>query len=319
MYPQDRVPARAIVLSLKPDASRIWLNADGEVRHEFSDAPIGTSRAARQRRHHIGSFERFPDGTLVWSKNGVCHRDGGPAVIWSNGDREWWRNGLRHRSHGPAMQAADGRLQVWLRNGLHHREVGPAILYPDGSEEWFHNGLRHRQDGPAINYRGERMEWYRHGTLHREDGPAILWRDGREEWCLNGRPHLEFGPTSARPGTKMADGTIYAGASPSDGKALYTMPEDAPLVGGLQAAQQHASSLDAHGHKDWRVPTKAELNLLFDNRAAIGAFNITGSLPDGWYWSSTSAAESFAWGRCFSDGFEMSFAVFSSLSVRLVR
>lgn len=388
MSPQDQTPFRAIVLSLKPDASRIWLNADGDFRHELNDPPIGTSKPARQRRGSASSFERFPDGTLVWSKNGICHRHGGPAVIWSNGDREWWRDGLHHRSNGPAIEAADGSLQVWYRNGLHHREEGPAILYPDGSEEWFHHGLRHRDqrrlpgvvDGPAVNYPGELMQWYSHGVLHREDGPAVLWSDGRQEWFLNGRPHMELGPTSERPGRRMPDdgllipapaggpneppigavmpddprrgmrgegtieprmravdareqssagerrigghmpdGTIYAGLSPSNGKPLYTTPADAPLVGALQAAQSYASHLDAHGHADWRLPTKAELNLLFRNCAAIGAFNITGSLPDGWYWSSTHADDSFAWGRRFSDGFEMSFAVFSSLSVRLVR
>ena len=62
MYPQDRVPARVIVHSLKADASRIWLNADGDFRHEPSDAPIGTSKPARQRRGNTGSFDRSPDG-----------------------------------------------------------------------------------------------------------------------------------------------------------------------------------------------------------------------------------------------------------------
>ena len=35
------------------------------------------------------------------------------------------------------------------------------------------------------------------------------------------------------------------------------------------------------------MPTKEELNVLFNNRAEIGGFNETGSDPAGWYWSSS--------------------------------
>jgi hypothetical protein len=33
------------------------------------------------------------------------------------------------------------------------------------------------------------------------------------------------------------------------------------------------------------MPTKSELNVLFNNRAAIGGFDLSGSEPSGWYWS----------------------------------
>jgi hypothetical protein len=41
--------------------------------------------------------------------------------------------------------------------------------------------------------------------------------------------------------------------------------------------------LDAH---DWRVPTKIEMSLLFNNRASVGGFDESGSDRVGWYCSS---------------------------------
>lgn len=38
---------------------------------------------------------------------------------------------------------------------------------------------------------------------------------------------------------------------------------------------------------DWYLPAENELNVLYTNRVAIGGFTTDGSLPDGWYWSST--------------------------------
>ncbi len=101
----------------------------------------------------------------------------------------------------------------------------------------------------------------------------------------------------------MPDGTIFAGISPHTGAPMYTTPEDAPMTMKWNQAMDYAAGLDAHGRKDWRVPTKAELNVLFNNRVAIDGFNETGSDPAGWYWSSTEYNFNFdAWHQRFSDG-----------------
>ena len=73
----------------------------------------------------------------------------------------------------------------------------------------------------------------------------------------------------------MPDGTVLAGISPDTNKPMYATPADASLTMTFNEAQEYAAKLDAHGHKDWRVPTKAELNVLFNNRAAIGGFNVS--------------------------------------------
>ena len=124
---------------------------------------------------------------------------------------------------------------------------------------------------------------------------------------------------SPAPGDKMPDGTIYAGFSPDTGRAMFATPADAPLTMTFNAAQEYAANLDAHGHKDWQVPTKAELNVLFNNRAAIGGFDLNGSFPAGWYWSASPDNGCLAWSQRFGDGYPLNYAQDGHSSVRCVR
>jgi len=128
---------------------------------------------------------------------------------------------------------------------------------------------------------------------------------------------------SAKPGPKvgdrMTDGTVYAGTSPDTGKAMYATPGDAPLTCTFNQARNYAAELDAHDHNDWRVPTKDELNVMFQNLAAIGGFNETGSPPGGWYWSSSEVTYFDAWGQRFSDGDQSNDGKNVVSSLRLVR
>lgn len=120
-------------------------------------------------------------------------------------------------------------------------------------------------------------------------------------------------------GTEMPDGTKYVGLSPDTGKPMYVTPADAPLTMKLQEAMDHAAKLDAHGRQDWRLPSKSELNVLFNNRAAIGGFNVTGSNPEGWYWSASEYDKWNAWGQRFSDGYQYYTNKDVRSSVRCVR
>jgi len=46
--------------------------------------------------------------------NGKFHREDGPAIEWSNGDKEWFKNGKRHREDGPAVEWFNEDKEWWL-------------------------------------------------------------------------------------------------------------------------------------------------------------------------------------------------------------
>lgn len=103
-------------------------------------------------------------------------------------------------------------------------------------------------------------------------------------------------------GQHMPDGTVYAGVSPDTGRAMYTTPKDTGLCDTWYKAMDYAAKLDAHGRKDWRVPTMRELTALFTNYAAIGGnFADAVHSDSGCYWSS-SQHQYLVWARPFSDG-----------------
>jgi hypothetical protein len=120
-------------------------------------------------------------------------------------------------------------------------------------------------------------------------------------------------------GDTMPDGTVFAGISPDSGKAMFATPADAPLTCTFDKAQEYAADLNAHGHQDWRVPTKDELNVLFNNRAAIGGFKVAGSFPADWHWSSSTNDKGDAWGQRFSSGCQYYGDKDLLLSLRCVR
>jgi hypothetical protein len=110
-----------------------------------------------------------------------------------------------------------------------------------------------------------------------------------------------------KPGDTMPDGTVYAGISPTSGEAMFVPPADAPRITFTKAAQ-YAAGLDAYGHKDWRLPTEAELLEIYKNRnegALKGTFNESAGSGDAhWYWSCAEDREnpSYVYVVDFTDG-----------------
>ena len=49
-----------------------------------------------------------------WFFNGVLHREDGPAVEWTNGNKAWYLNGNLHREDGAAVEYADGYKEWWV-------------------------------------------------------------------------------------------------------------------------------------------------------------------------------------------------------------
>ena len=217
-------------------------------------------------------------------------------------------------SHGDRLiraMVADGG--VFLPKTFPEAEVeGVMGLSHDKSALVLHSGVK---IPVALSY--EQLEQKIYERDFRTDGPVLELRNVTGEAA---KPKAPANTNQApAPGGKMPDGTVFAGVSPDTNKPMYATPADASLTMKFKDAQTFADRLDAHGHKDWRVPTKAELNVLFNGRAGIGGFDTSGSNPAGWYWSASSGSRWNAWGQRFSDGYQGSTPKDGQSAVRCVR
>jgi len=71
-----------------------------------------------------------------YHKIGILHRINGPAISYTNGNKEYLQFGKRHRVDGPALQWSDHK-EYWEFGEL-HRIDGPAIQDIDYTEYWEH-------------------------------------------------------------------------------------------------------------------------------------------------------------------------------------
>jgi hypothetical protein len=122
-------------------------------------------------------------------------------------------------------------------------------------------------------------------------------------------------------GDTMADGTILAGISPDTNKPLYAAPSDAPSLVQFNEAAQYAANLKIGDKKDFRVPSEAELLVLYMNRnkgALKGTFNQTALAHGNTYWASTPVGITMSI-QSFADGEQCSSRLENPISVRCVR
>jgi len=122
-------------------------------------------------------------------------RIGYEVTIDSDGCRCWLKNGLYHREEGPAYETLKGEKR-WYLNGVQHREGGPAVEYVDGTKVWFLNGKQHREDGPAVVFYWGGKCWYLNNI-------EVSEKDFNEVWtCPMDRLPLyintEFAPIAKR-------------------------------------------------------------------------------------------------------------------------
>lgn len=75
------------------------------------------------------------------NKDGKYHRIHGPAYTSPKYQvQEWYKEGVRHREDGPAIIHKD--TKVWLKDGKLHRLDGPAIEDPAGPKQYWIDGQR---------------------------------------------------------------------------------------------------------------------------------------------------------------------------------
>jgi hypothetical protein len=173
------------------------------------------------------------------------------------------------------------------------------------------------------------------GTLYfQSEEVAMLWDNDTYTIPIE-RPgtytvKMEFGdgssqirtvPITARGIVKL--NFLYKIGSPGPGGGIVFFAEGGKFmeVSGILGEQNWSSALSTArnyrggGYSDWRLPTKDELNLIYQN---LRAKNI-GSLGDNWHWASSGSNNSNAWGQRFSDGSQVYDAKNSTNSVRAVR
>jgi antitoxin component YwqK of YwqJK toxin-antitoxin module len=84
------------------------------------------------------------------------------CIEYEGGDKYWYKNGLLHRENGPAVISQ--YCQIWYLNGRRHREDGPAYIDSHKErKEWYRKGKLHREDGPAVIV-GSIKQWWWNGT-----------------------------------------------------------------------------------------------------------------------------------------------------------
>ena len=124
---------------------------------------------------------------------------------------------------------------------------------------------------------------------------------------------LKLNMTKSNSG-KLANGGIIVYADTNGLHGLVCSISDLG-IGDWNSAKQLCDNYNEGGFSDWRLPTKAELQLIYFllHRRKIGGF------ADGNYWSSTEANPSIAWGQYFYSGRQRSGSKSTKCSVRAVR
>jgi hypothetical protein len=80
-------------------------------------------------------------------------------------------------------------------------------------------------------------------------------------------------------------------------------------------AAQLCANLDFGGYKDWFLPSKDELNVMYQNLKRKGLGSFSGS----YYWSSSQGNTNYSWDQNFSSGDQNYYAKNNTNSVRAVR
>lgn len=101
-----------------------------------------------------------------------------------------------------------------------------------------------------------------------------------------------------KPGTKMPNGSIFAGNNPVSGFPIFTTIFDWRSLHTWLDACQACNRLGACSVSDWRLPSQDELAVLYENRVAIGNF-----AEEGLYWCSVpNYLRMVYWAQDFATG-----------------
>lgn len=124
-------------------------------------------------------------------------------------------------------------------------------------------------------------------------------------------------------GALIHTGSYSDGIGAGEGNTRQIIYKQEPSNGGVQYAAKICSELVIDGYRDWYLPSKYELNLMFYNigQGAPSPNTNIGNFPEAWYWSSTEVDNEKAWRQAFYTGLGWQFATekFYDFRVRAIR
>lgn len=63
-----------------------------------------------------GVCKIFYHNTIYHYKNGKCHNENGPAIIYKDGAKEWYIDGKYHREDGPALEGLNNCKSFYYKD-----------------------------------------------------------------------------------------------------------------------------------------------------------------------------------------------------------
>jgi len=223
----------------------------------------------------------YKDGVPFTGKLIQCGKKNGKVMSkteYSNGSK----HGLAYKYH------KDGWL-LWKKRYSNGKE--------DGVQKYFHPSLNMANDGKNVtntlrtrlSYEAENGKkegvvraWYSNGNKQYVERYTNGVLDGKQEYYDRNEKLVGEGQWSA--------GVQQSGCKRVDGIVLV-WHEDLGEMNWDLAIIECAALGDG-----WHLPTKGELDVLWQNKDAIGGFT------DDCYWSSTKATTTHPYYQCFLDG-----------------
>jgi uncharacterized repeat protein (TIGR02543 family) len=217
------------------------------------------------------------------------------------------------KTHGTDLTVASnsGSLDV---NG--YQAFAGWNTEPDGSGTSYVEGGTYTEDSDLTLY----AQWSAIGETG-EAGGIIFYddeADGTDD--IAGARYLEAAPAATQwDGIEWGDVNTEIGGDAQltgigDGQAAtdaVVAHMDSKSITGTAA--QRADGLSHGGYEDWFLPSKDELDLMYQNKGDIGGF------ASGGYWSSSEYTANDAWAQNFGTGNQVSSNKYPTIRVRAVR
>ena len=188
----------------------------------------------------------------------------------------------------------------------------------DGTGTSYAAGATYTADADLTLY----AQWSAIGETG-EAGGIIFYDDEADgEDDIAGARYLEAAPASTQWDTKEwgGEGTDVNGNDDSVAPGLYGIGDGetstqaiVDALGSGDYAAKLCSELEHGGYEDWFLPSRDELDLMYQNKGVIAGFSFDV------YWSSSEGSATNAWNQDFSNGNQSSDAKSYGYRVRAVR